>query len=325
MSIAESTERGRTDVVPRSMKVVDFAVVNPKPKPPKVPPAAQPDMMSEAKGGSFWEKWGPVIVVAIVGPVLTVAATLLGESYFRSSDKAAVSSDEHVKQLVQPLIDSANGTIASKLDTTNSRLADLAGKVEHVQGEIDELNARASKLTQDPKRILAAMRAGIETAEKERKVLPTVQLADYRGKLQEFPRNKSASLDSQLQLQYWSTLAAFINYQSFLNQVNHEAPDPSQVSKPCMGLTSGLGGNNVFEGVPISGCVVDLDTTKNVLVGVTFKNCVIRYHGGPVALSSVTFVNCNFILDLSNHPSPKNPSFLLALLESKNQTLVKVG
>ena len=53
---------------------------------------------------------------------------------------------------------------------------------------------------------------------------------------------------------------------------------------------------------------------------------MIRYHGGPVQLVNVTFVNCWFELDLppSTLPEKANRNFSAALLDSPNQTLVRV-
>jgi hypothetical protein len=103
-----------------------------------------------------------------------------------------------------------------------------------------------------------------------------------------------------------------------------EAPDPAKVSTACEGITEGTGGNNMFVGVPISHCVVDLDSTHNALLNVVIKDSVIRYHGGPVNISAV-FVNCTFILDLPPNKAPAQPAILYALLNSPDQRTVRVS
>jgi hypothetical protein len=118
-------------------------------------------------------------------------------------------------------------------------------------------------------------------------------------------------------------VAAIINYQSKIDQLSGEAPDPVKISKPCGGLTAGTGGHNLFARMTFSNCIVDLDT-DDMFQNVTFINSVIRYKGGPANLFNVAFVNCTFQLDLPPNSSPAKPNFLFALLDSPKQTSVKV-
>jgi hypothetical protein len=332
---AAAVERGDF-VALTSIEVVDFASVAPKTKPPAPPPAPQPTPIAQ----NFWGKWGPIIVVAVLGPALT----LMGQYLFRSADKAGSASDEHVKQLVQPLIESANNSIGTKLDKIDGRLNDLASKVDHVQGQVDELNARATKLgtdqdglrkqisgqeavirLQDPNRIFATIRGEIETAEKERAVLPPSQLADYRNALQVLSAHKAkraspAAPDAELRTQshYWLTVAAIINYQSFLNQLSGEAPDPTKVARPC--FVGNL--SSMVVSSSLANCIAYID--YNSFKDVRFENSVIIYKGGPVSLEDVEFVNCRFVLDLPPAVVPAKEDLLLALLDAPDQKAIQV-
>jgi hypothetical protein len=115
---------------------------------------------------------------------------------------------------------------------------------------------------------------------------------------------------------YWATVAAIINYQSYVNQMGNKAPDPLQVAKPCPFVTKGSGGsNNLIQGaIPFTGCVVDLDGTQNTVEGAVFENSVIRWHGGPVTIKSATFINCRFVIDIKTEPP--RPDLLKQLLAS---------
>jgi hypothetical protein len=132
---------------------------------------------------------------------------------------------------------------------------------------------------------------------------------------------------SQTTPDFWTTLAAIVNYQSMLEQLSGEAPDPSKVSEPCPGFTRRDGivisyGNTFIGGIH-STCLVDLDS--NTFTNVTFKDSIIRYHGEPTTLHNVTFINCTFLLDLGSiKTKPEKPALLLALLESPDQRIVKI-
>jgi hypothetical protein len=173
----------------------------------------------------------------------------------------------------------------------------------------------------DPNRTLALIRAEIEMAEKSGSELPKSSLVDYRNVVHALPPNAH---------EYWATVAAIINYQSELNQMSGEAPDPLRVSGRCGGVTSdemSLSIGNVYDGVAFRNCVVDLDT--NQYINVTFRDSVIRFHGGPITLNGVVFTNCRFILDLPadlpNAPTPAQTKLLMTLLDSADQNTVTLA
>ena len=125
-----------------------------------------------------------------------------------------------------------------------------------------------------------------------------------------------------------TTIAEIINYQSFIDQMNHHAPDPAAVSRPCFGVTSGEFGvsrYNAYVNAAYSDCIVDLDT--NGFHYVKFSDSVIRYHGGPVDLVNVEFVNCRFDLDVpvSAPANPARDRLLKTLLESPNTNAITVS
>jgi hypothetical protein len=122
---------------------------------------------------------------------------------------------------------------------------------------------------------------------------------------------------------FWPTVAAIINYQSRVNQISGESPDPYKVSKPCALVTGPESFRNQLIHEHLSNCIVDLDT--NSFTDVTFKDSVIRYHGGQTTLQNVAFINCTFLLDLSSlKRSPEKTTLLLSLLDSPDQKTVKI-
>lgn len=133
---------------------------------------------------------------------------------------------------------------------------------------------------------LGTLKAALETAQQTGQVIPDTQLVDYKHALQQSPTSVSG---------YWTTVASIINYQSFLDQVQGRAPDPTAVSNHCF-IVAPNSYNNIYQDVPFSNCVVDLDT--NSFSNVVFQNSVVRYRGGPVSLKNVRFVNCRFVLDI---------------------------
>jgi hypothetical protein len=196
------------------------------------------------------------------------------------------------------LINQINGAVNRLERTQTAALVDLNNRVVAAQ--------------------LTGLRTAIETAHKKSEIIPKLELADYKQTLQKSPSSSAG---------YWATLAALINYQSFINQLNGEAPDPSTVSKPCPMVAGPMAHDNTFSGFAISGCIVDLDT--ETFENITFRNSVIRYRGGPVSLLNVRFINCRFILDVPANPvlaPTSSPArLLLALLNSPDQKNVQVS
>jgi hypothetical protein len=227
---------------------------------------------------------------------------------------------------LNPAVTAINGNIDTKLHPIDDQLRELNRAVGQIQGRLgifaasqkkisDRLDQQASlaKLL-DPSRVLATIRAEIQTAETSGKLLPASDLVDYKNAVLALPTSA---------YEYWTTAAAIINYQSKINQLSGEAPDPVKVSQTCLGLTAGTGGSNVFVSQMFSNCIVDLNT-NDTFQNVIFRDSVIRYKGGPANLLNVTFVNCNFQLDLPPNTIPAKPNFLFALLDSPKQTSVKV-
>jgi len=119
---------------------------------------------------------------------------------------------------------------------------------------------------------------------------------------------------------YWTTVAAIINYQSLINQMRGEAPDPSKVSKSCLEFFK----ISLFERTGFSQCNVTLDT--NAFKDVTFRDSVVEYHGGQTYLENVEFINCTFKLNLASAPIILTQSgLLLALLDSADQKTIKIS
>jgi hypothetical protein len=159
---------------------------------------------------------------------------------------------------------------------------------------------------------LAAIRSEIKQAEASRTKLSASRLSAYKATLHALPSSTE---------QYWGTVAAVINYQSFLNQMNGDAPDPTKVAKPCPIAPMPF----VMVGFSVSECVIDLD--KNQFRSIVFRNSVIRSAGGPFALQNVTFINCRFVVTLPEAaPStPQQQNLMLALLNSPDQKNIQLS
>jgi len=209
-------------------------------------------------------------------------------------------------------LDSKFGSIQSNLTDMSSRIGKLEGRFDQIDADQKKLNGR---LEQQDTINLDSIRTTIEIAEKNRTALPATQLATYK--------NVVLGLQSSPSKEFWVTVAAIINYESLLNQIKGGAPNPEKVSKPCAMFTNegGLHSfHNEFIGIPVSNCVVDLDSQK--FSDVTFTNSVVRYHGGPFTFHNVKFVNCRFVLELKSAPStPDQKNLLLALLGSDQKTV----
>jgi hypothetical protein len=306
-----------------SLTLIDLDVVSSNlPTPPLPPDQAG---LNPAKHGNY-AQWAAVIV-AILLACVNIWVTI----YFHRSQSADISSDEHVKQLVQPLIDGASSGINGKLDKIGDKLLDLGEKVAHVQGEVDEANSRAKKISTDqnelkkrvdgqdailrlqdePQRIFATIKADIEMADTAGQPLQSTQLVGYKNALRALPTSSE---------DYWATVASVINYQSKLNQLRGEAPDPGKVARLCIGENFR---HNLISG-PLRRCVVVLDT--ETFRNVTFYDSVIIYHGGPVTFEGVDFVNCLFVLEFPVKPTPPvQKNLMFALLDSPDQKTVQVS
>jgi hypothetical protein len=311
-----------------STQVVDFAVMElPKENNPVVPPPA-PSLYDPSRHGT-WAQWvAPGI--ALLGVVIMV----LLQIHFRNEDSSAKSSDEHINSVIDaklnPAVKGLNDSFDTKLGPINKQLESMNRAIGQVQGKLGIFEANQAKTNKridqqtslarlvDPNRVLAMIRTAIETAEFRGTLLPVSDVNDYRNAVQALPSSAH---------EYWTTVAAIINYQSLINQMSGEAPNPANVSKPCALLTNGgnlRSFNNSFTGFNVSNCVVDLDTQE--FSNGTFTNSVVRYRGGPVTLDRVRFVNCRFVLGLKTPPStPAQENLLLALLASPDQKTIQIS
>ena len=274
-----------------------------------------------------------VIVAALVG-----AGTLgtFWVNYSNRNDAIDITKQANLNSQIDYRINQ-NPTLAlisSKMDDVLSRLSNLEGWKEGVGSQVRILKESVKKQSkqqdilqrkigqqealtriQNPDWIFATIRAQLQMAESARKIVPVSDITDYKNALSALPTSARG---------YWITAAAIINYQSFVNQLAGRAPNPAAISSPCLGLTNKgrlHSKNNLFIGVPISNCVVDLDGQG--FVGTTFINAVIRYHGGPVTLRDVQFVNCAFIVDLPPEGTPSQPQLIMAILSSPDQKSIK--
>ena len=284
------------------------------------------DETPEQKKG--W-KWDPSrhgnlaqLLFPLIGIIVSVVLTLWLNSNARESKAADDHTDNLILAKLDPAVKTINESIDNKLAPINKKLDDLASKVDDAQGQLKRLKGDMSEQArqqqqilainriQDPKRIFTTIRAEIQMAESSKRILPNSQLLDYKNAIDALPSSAS---------EYWTTIAAIINYQSLVNQLNGDAPDPIEVSTPCI-----TGTHNGFMGQKFSKCIIDLDT--NLFARTVFEDSVIRYHGGSVGLQNVLFVNCRFIVDIPPQAAPpQQPELLRALLDSLDQKVIRIS
>ena len=276
--------------------------------------------------------WGRLLIWGL--SVLTIAT---GAAYWHMLNKLgsiesavrvlASKQPTDVNGLVKDLLEQAKANNEKDLQQTlqpvMTRLQKLDLSFKHSQAVQMELKQRVdgqqaiAKLL-DPGRVLATIRAEIDVATTSSHSLPQSQLVEYRNAVKQLPSSAH---------EYWATIAAIINYQSLLNQMSGEAPDPAKVSRPCFGLTNSGGmtaGNNSWIGGEVSTCIVDLD--GNSFRAFSFVTCVVRYHNGGADLQNVRFVNCRFIIDPpTGQPAQAEIELLDALLDSVKGTAVRIG
>jgi hypothetical protein len=273
-----------------------------------------------------WAQWGTVIValLALVLGGLNAYSIWSG----RSAEREAKVSDEHTDNRIdtkltpavndiKDYLDKKLKPVTDKLDELNTRVSKLEGRFDQLDNEQRKINARVDQQASlarlmDPARILATIRAYLEIADSSGRLSSASDVADYRNVLQALPASSR---------NYWTTAAAVINYQSKINQMSGEAPDPLKVSKQC-GAFGPNSFNNLFRYSNFSNCFVYLD--RNQFKQVTFVNSVIHYGGGTVILDGVAFINCRFVLDAAFPAQPQNPALLRTLLES-DLTKVTIG
>lgn len=303
------------------------------------PMRTQPPIPEIPPPATWWNRhgntaqWGALIVsgLAFIGLFINIALTV----YFHHEAEQAQTSDEHTNTLignqVNPELKGLTTDLGNKIDGVSTKIDLLSDRVSRIEGGLDHrissLETKAEQQSSlarlmNPNRILAQMREEIELAESSNRTLPASDLSNYRNAVHALPPSTH---------EYWTTVAAIINYQSKLNQMSGEAPDPEKVARRCPGVpnntSSGMYYGNIFEGFTYSDCVVDLDS--NAFVHDTFRDSVIRYHGGPVSLDGAVFVNCRFVLDLPaslpNTPTPAQTKLLMTLLDSLGQKTITVS
>jgi hypothetical protein len=134
--------------------------------------------------------------------------------------------------------------------TSSSPVNKIAQDVAYLKGQLNIANTKLDKVRQsdpnllaesrNPDKALTGIRVSLKQAQDRNKILPALTLTEYRKKVQTLPTSAT---------DYWATVAAIINYQSYVNQMENKAPDPLQVAKPCPFVTKGSGGNyNVILG-----------------------------------------------------------------------------
>jgi hypothetical protein len=284
---------------------------------------------------NWWHRHGNTTQMG----ALVVAIVLGGWNIWNHhADSNAKIADDHVNALISNQItpsikaeDQAIGTKISdlglKLDKLDTRIGTLSDRVSTIEGKLDKrvssLETRAdhqvslAKLM-DPARTLATIRVEIALAESHGDKLPDSTITDYRNAALELP---STAFD------YWTTVAAIINYQSKLNQMSGEAPDPNKVARSCFMATTIPGitfNNSGISHTAVSNCVVDLDQKGLTFDHILFRNSVIRYSGGPVNLIAVTFSNCSFQINIRQQAKPDAPKLLLAMVGSPDQKSITV-
>ncbi len=315
---ASSGTAGKVEL--RSLTVVDFAVMT-----PEIPAPQQTGGYHPQKHGT-WAQWVAPAITLLIGIIMVSL-----QVHYRNVDSSAKSSDEHVNTLIRSQIDPAKKDINDHTDKSikdvndnvnkiGDKIATLSDRVAHLEGplsrRISNLEHRADQQVSlaklvDPNRVLATIRAELQFARDKGKTLPVSDLNDYRNAVQLLPASAR---------EYWMTVAAIINYQSLLDQMSGEAPNPAKVAKPCIGENFF---GNVFSGGLFRNCRILLDT--ETFLGTTFENSVVIYRGGLVTLSGTNFINCTFVLELpEQYNIPANNNFLLALLNSPDQKNVRV-
>jgi hypothetical protein len=267
-----------------------------------------------------WAQWvAPAVTLfaALIALGIGIINIWLVTSYHNEINKAK-ASDDHTNQLIDEKLDPKLGKINDQLGQLSRDVSRIEGKLnisideqQNLKSRVDQQIALA-KMT-DPKRVdqaVAVIRTEIEKARSTKQPIP---IADYRAALRDLPDTATG---------YWKTVAAIINYQSFLDQKNGLAPDPKSVARPCVGLTAGTGGHNSFENTTIQNCIVDLDTVHDLLQNVIIRNSVIRYRGGPISVQNAVLMNCYFDVDLTNPLNPSQAELLRAILDSPEQKTI---
>jgi hypothetical protein len=294
---------------------------------PPIPPQQPPWNPHWYGNLAQWVAPAVALLLGIISVCLVV--------HYRNVDSSAKSSDEHVTTLIDAKLNSAvqtiNENIDKKLAPILSQLTDLTTRLGKLEGRFEQLDSEQKKIAMrlqsgdalarlriDPDKALDDIRAELRKAQAKRTEIPYARLVDMKTAVQGLPVSAA---------DYWKTVAAIVNYQSFIIQTKGLGPNPRAGSHLCM-MTNQPGvlnssGNRYTEAL-FHDCLADLDT--NSFIRVTFADSIIRYKGGPVELRDVTFSNCVFDLQIpADAPSvsPARDHLLLALLESPDLKQLK--
>jgi hypothetical protein len=291
---------------PRSAKILAFdrfmrTTSRKKSQPAPPPPPAAPQ--------TWWQRSRETVnvVSAIFLGLTTLVSVWLAIDWHNVANQS-ISSDEHVNLL----IDDKLKPLSLQIQTLTAQVNDALGQLKRIDARVNTLKPDGTNLQvkgRSPGEVLTGIRANLAKAEKRRQQLPVAELVDYKKKVQSIG---PSSMD------YWTTVAAIINYQSFLNQLQHNAPDPDSVAKPCMFATESPNvRHNVLSGTQhFTNCYVDLDTSSNLIQDAVIKDSVVRYHGGKITFQHAVFINCRFVVDIKGSQEPNRPDLLLALMRS---------
>jgi hypothetical protein len=274
------------------------------------------------KTHSHYANWATVVIAGLVG---------LGtwNSYAHSQSSAQLTTQ-------------INDTVATDLKPFEQEFKDLKSQVDKIEGWEKGFSAKQQSLEQQqekqgkdvhrllalenshrtrenaqekaptnktPEKLLTAIRRQVWIARGEDQEIPSGELLQIKRDLQSLPKTEP---------DYWVTLAALINYQSFVNQQKGLAPNPSAISKPCGYLSDSMVVGQTFES-----CITVIDS--NGFQNVTFRNSVVIYNGGDVSLKNVRFENCLFELTFDARKKVTPNGLLLALLESPDLITIKPG
>lgn len=196
--------------------------------------------------------WGRLLLRALIVLIVAIAGALwYGFVRMNSSESATnlqlkgirdsirVLADKTpdkdlINQLMQQARAEGNAAVEKRLQPVEKQLNIIDASAKAVAREQQELKKQvdgqqAMIRIGSPSRILAIIQQEIRIAETSSSVLPAAQLADYKSAIRAIPDSQTG---------YWQTVAAVVNYQSLLNQLNGYAPDPTKVARPCPGFTT---------------------------------------------------------------------------------------
>ena len=238
--------------------------------------------------------------------------------YFRSQDKSAATSDEHVGVLIDgklnPVVSTINTNITQKLAPITSDISDLKTGIAEIKGQIKQLNLDLSRST---KLQLNKLNLQIKDAE-------SAGIKADPGTLTRLGEDllDVAYSDKSNHNLAWEVLNRTLHYRSTavpISLANRVVLAAQDRNIECMSVAPNAE-LWIFEGIAFAHCTQHLDqlvgpqAVKNGLVfdNVVFKDVRIIYSGGPLKLDKVYFLNCTFELE----PGDKSKILATTLLAS---------